>query len=236
MIDQAGAAIRSGLWSRASGFDVANRGRDVIRAIAAILPLLALCACGLPPSPQRTDPYQGLLPAGQSPPRAAETLPIAARDKSVALVVSNSTEQQFAYVEAYLKELHASTIMKGFGPDGDRKLRPQYLVGETVRTLKQHFATVDLVDDFNQALARKADYVALLDMSIELPTAFVHQYRYAITVDLLTKRIERIGALHGESQEGFWCPNDPDCALAVNVKTIDEAVAQFGAEADAGLR
>lgn len=208
----------------------------MIRVLAAILPVLVLCACGTPPSPPRMDPYRGLLPAGQAPPQAVETLPIAARDKSVALVVSSSTEQQFAYVEAYLKELHASTIMKGFGPNGDRVLRPQYLVGETVRTLKQHFATVDLVDDFNQALARKADYVALLDMSIDLPTVFVHQYRYAITVDLLTKRIERIGSFHGEAQEGFWCANDPDCALAVNVKTIDEAVARFGAEADAGLR
>jgi hypothetical protein len=197
-----------------------------------------LCAgCYLPSAPAPVDPYDGLMPAGKHPPQAAQQLPIEGRGRTLALVVSNSTEKQkqFAFIETYSKAWRDCGICQQ-RPDHEKKVRANYLVNAVLDKYRRHFGKVELANDFNQMLSGKYDYVALLDIAIQLPNGFDYLDAYDIKSDLLTNRIERIGSFEGQAEERNTCMGQGlPCAYDVNFRTIDAAVARFGAALDAGV-
>ena len=202
------------------------------KLVAALGLAMALAACQST-APAPTDPYLGLLPAGKQVAPAAQTFPvIGAKAKSIGFVLSNSTDQQLAFIEKYVHELKTNPMLV-FPPDVEELSKPQYLMTSITNKLKEKFANVRLLQDFNGAAS--VDYVALVDISLELPHDFVHAFTYRIRVDILTNRLERIGSLNGYGHESYYCMG-PTCGAVELFRAQKTAVDQFAASADNALR
>jgi hypothetical protein len=205
------------------------------RAGVVAMLFLALAACSvLPSQPPRFDPYRGLTPNGAPPAQAAQRPPISAAGKSVALVLSSSTEEQFKYVEQALATLKNAPLHT-WRDDFEQKGRPGYFVGQIVAKFKTSFARVELVDDFRAATAGRFDYIALIDLGIRKPTSFGTEFAYDINIDILTPRVERIVSLEGHGLDRNTCPG-VECGMATDMRALEQAVRQFSAQYDANIR
>jgi hypothetical protein len=200
--------------------------------------LLSMIAAALltgcqPMAVSRLDPYEGLLAAGKHPAQASQQLPIAGRGRTVAVVISNSTEKQFQYVEASIKAVRESPLLVST-EDALQKAKPDYLVQRVLAKLRAHFGTVQSAGDFGQAIAQHADYIALVDIAIAIPAGFDHSFTYQVDVDLLTPQIERVGTFHGDAHQGYFCMEFA-CAEKAQSIAIEGALGQYDAAVDAGV-
>src|SRR5688572_30040592 len=116
----------------------------------AILALMTACT-PLPPQPARFNAYQGLTPGNAQPAQSSIQPPIQGAGKSVALVVSSSSEKQFEYVEAVIAALKGGGYI--YPADVEQRGRPAYFAGQIVKKFQSRFARVELVDDFRAATA-----------------------------------------------------------------------------------
>lgn len=202
--------------------------------LAVLLGLvLSLGAC-LQTAPPPADPYLGLMPAGQQVKQAAQGFPIVGTGKSVAVVLSSSSDKQMAFVENYVKQLK-NNPMYTYRADFDEVLQPQFVLTSIVNKFKERFARVESVGDFRGVATRKVDYVALIDFAVQFPREFNYYYQYDIRVDLLTPTFERIGTLTGHGRLTYSCI-PIDCALATQLRAMKLAVGQFDAAFDANIR
>lgn len=209
--------------------------RRVRHAGALALVLFAAVACSvLPPQPARFNAYEGLMPGGAQPPQAAMRTPIPSAGKSIALVVSSSTERQFNYIEEVLVTLKVAPL-HGYSPKAETRGRPAFFVGEIVKKFQSRFARVQLVDNFAAASAGRYDYIAVIDLGIRKPLSMGTEFAYDIDIDLLTPRLERIVHLEGHGRDNNKCPGI-ECMLATDQRTLDQALGQFYAAFDAAVR
>lgn len=202
-----------------------------IMGLAIVVATLAGCQ---PPAAERLDPYQGLLAPGTHPRQAAAQLPIAGQGRSLAVVISSSTEHQFRYIKDSVKAVKTSPFLV-YSEDAARKAAPDYMVARIMNKLKQHFARVEPVDDFGQAIAGHADYIALVDVGVVLPAGFDHSFTYDVGVDLLNPRIERIGSFRGSGHQGYFCMEFA-CAEKAQSIALESALSQYDAAVDAGVQ
>jgi hypothetical protein len=202
------------------------------RATLLALTVLVLGACQIAP-PAALDPYTGLLPAGQTVVAAPSGFPIAAKGKSLGIVLSVSTEKQLEYIDKAVAEIKGNP-MYVYRADFEEVSQPQYLMTSVVTTLKSHFGRVDTIPDFRAASAGKFDYVALIDLSVQLPRAFNYVHVYDLKVDMLNAQFQRIGQIKGFGRESYYCI-PIDCALAAQYRALKQASDQFAQGADAAL-
>ena len=195
--------------------------------------MLSLSAC-LQTAPPPADPYLGLMPAGRSVTQAAQRFPIVGTGKSVAVVLSSSSDKQMAFVADFVKQLK-NNPMYTYRADFDEVLQPQFVLTSIVNKFKERFARVELVGDFRGVAAKKVDYVALIDFAVQFPREFNYYYQYDIRVDVLTPTFERIGTLTGHGRQTYSCI-PIDCALAAQLRAMKMAVGQFDAAFDAAIR
>jgi hypothetical protein len=208
---------------------------NIMRAGATAMLFLAMAACAaIPTQPPRFDPYRGLLPNNSQPAAAALRPPIVAAGKSVALVVSSSTEQQFKYIEDAMAVVRTSPGY-AYRADMEERGRPSYFVGLILKKFQSKFARVEVVDDFRAATAGKYDYIALIDIGIRRPTSFGVEFAYDINVDLLTPRIERIVSLEGHGVARNSCVGF-ECGYATDQRALEMAMNQYYASFDAATR
>lgn len=200
--------------------------------LLSILGAALLAGCQ-PMAVSRVDPYEGLLAPGKHPAQAAQQLPIAGRGRTVAVVISNSTEKQFQYVKDSVKAVRESPFLVGT-EDSFQKVQPDYLVQRILAKLRQHFGSVQSANDFGQAISQRADYIALVDVAIALPAGFDHSFTYQIDVDLLTPQIERVGTFHGDGHQGYFCMEFA-CGEKAQSIAIESALGQYDAAVDAGV-
>jgi hypothetical protein len=193
----------------------------------------ALLAGCQPMAVSRLDPYEGLLAPGKHPAQAAQQLPIAGRGRTVTVVISNSTEKQFQYVEDSIRAVRESPLLVST-EDALQKAKPDYLVQRVQEKLRQHFGSVRSASDFGQAIAQRADYIALVDIAIALPAGFDHSFTYQVDVDLLNPQIERIGSFHGDGHQGYFCMEFA-CAEKAQSIAIEGALGQYDSAVDAGV-
>ena len=203
--------------------------------ILAVLVLLALTsACTLlPPQPPRFNAYQGLTPGGAQPVQSPIQPPIQARGKSVALVVSDSSEKQYEYVEAVIAAMKGGGYM--YSGDIDRRGRPDYFNGQIIKKFQSKFARVELVDDFRKATAGRYDYIGVIDIAIQKPASTGTTFGYDIDVDILTPNLQRIVSLKGKGLDNNRCPGS-ECAYATDMRALQQAMDQFYAAFDANIR
>jgi hypothetical protein len=194
---------------------------------------LLLGAC-LQTSPPAVDPYFGLLPAGQTVATAPQGFPVAAKGKSVGVVLSVSTEKQIEFLDNLVKQIKANP-MYVYRADYDEAVQPQFILTSVLNKLKERFGRAEIVQDFREAETRKLDYVALIDLYTEMPREFRYYYLYDLKVDILNPALQRIGTLKGFGRESYYCI-PIDCALATQIRSMKSAVNEFNAAADAALR
>lgn len=196
--------------------------------------ILAVLLAGCQPTAvARLDPYEGLLALGKHPSQAAQQLPIVGHGRTLAVVTSNSTERQFQYVKDSIKAVKESPFLTST-PDALQKVEPDYLVQRVLAKLRQHFGSVQSANDFGQAIAQRADYIALVDIAIALPAGFDHSFTYQIDVDLLDPQIERIGSFHGDGHQGYFCMEAACAEKALSI-AVEGALGQYDAAVDASV-
>lgn len=194
---------------------------------------LSLGACQIAPPPT-FDPYAGLLPAGQTVAAAPSGFPIAAKGKSLGMVLSSSSEKQLEYIDKAIAEIKGNPLYV-YRADFEEVSQPQYLMTSMVTTLKSHFGRVETIPDFRAASAGKFDYVALIDLAVQLPRAFNYVHVYDLKVDILNAQLQRVGQIKGFGREGYYCI-PIDCALAAQYRALKQASDQFAQSAGAALR
>lgn len=202
--------------------------RLLVTALAAAL--LAACQSVAPPP---ADPYAGLLPPGKQVTQAASGFPLpGVKNRSVGIVLTNSTEKQLAFIAKYLQELKTNPMLV-YTPEMDELSQPQFLMTSIVNKLKERFGRVETLEDFRSA--GRVDYIALVDIAVEFPHDFVHAFGYQVRVDILTNRLERVGSLTGQGRESYYCVGAL-CAVPYLFKAMRTTIDQFNAAADAALR
>ena len=202
----------------------------------ALISLLVLGACNvLPTQPARFDPYQGLMAAGTRPKEASERPPVQAKGKSVALIISDSTETQFKYIEDMISVLKNNPVYTfAWRDDMEAKVKPNYLVGQVVDLFRSRFARAELVDDFNGAIQGRYDYIAVIDLAIRKPTVTSNEYVYDAAIDLLTTRIERIVHLSGHGAQVSCLSKD--CHFPADMRAMEQALGQLRSEFDRNIQ
>lgn len=203
--------------------------------ILAILAGLALAtACTpLPPQPARFNAYQGLTPGGAQPAQSSIRPPITGSGKSIALVVSDSSEKQFEYVEAVIAAMKGGGYI--YSSDNDQRGRPGYFTNQIKKKFESRFSRVTLVDDFRAATAGRFDYIGLIDVAIQKPLTTGTTFGYDIDVDILTPNLQRIVSLKGKGLDNNRCPG-AECAFATDMRALQQAMDQFYAAFDANVR
>ena len=200
--------------------------------LLAALALVTACT-PLPPQPARFNAYQGLTPGNAVPPQSSIQPPIQASGKSVALVISNSSEKQFEYVEAVIAALKGGGYI--YPADVEQRGRPAYFSGQIVKKFQSRFARVVVVDDFRAATAGRFDYIGLIDIAIQKPQTTGTTFSYDIDVDVLTPSLQRIVSLRGRGLDNNRCPG-AECAYATDMRALTQAMDQFYASFDANIR
>lgn len=198
----------------------------------AILALMTACT-PLPPQPARFNAYQGLTPGNAQPVQSSIQLPIQGAGKSVALVVSSSSEKQFEYVEAVIAALKGGGYI--YPADVEQRGRPAYFTGQILKKFQSRFARVELVDDFRAAASGRFDYIGLIDIAIQKPATTGTTFGYDIDVDILTPNLQRIVSLRGRGLDNNRCPG-AECAYATDMRALNQAMDQFYASFDANIR
>lgn len=199
----------------------------------AALALAGAAACTpLPPQPPRFNAYQGLTPGDAQPVQSSMRPPIAGSGKSVALVISNSSETQFDYVERLIAAYTGGGYI--YNQDVHQRGRPAYFSAQILKKFGERFGRVQIVDDFRLA-TRGYDYIGLIDIGIEKPTTTGTTFAYDIDVDILTPRLERIVRLSGRGRDNNRCPG-VECAYATDMRALQQAMDQFYASFDANIR
>lgn len=198
----------------------------------AVLALMTACT-PLPPQPARFNPYQGLTPGNAQPAQSSIQPPIQGAGKSVALVVSSSSEKQFEYVEAVIAALKGGGYI--YPADVEQRGRPAYFSGQILKKFQSRFARVELVDDFRAATSGRFDYIGLIDIAIQKPATTGTTFGYDIDVDILTPNLQRIVSLRGRGVDNNRCPG-AECAYATDMRALNQAMDQFYAAFDANIR
>jgi hypothetical protein len=159
--------------------------------------------------------------------------PIQGSGKSVALVVSSSSEKQFEYVEAVIAALKGGGYI--YSADVEQRGRPAYFTGQILKKFQSRFARVEVVDDFRAATSGRFDYVGLIDVAIQKPLTTGTTFGYDIDVDILTPTLQRIVSLRGRGLDNNRCPGG-ECAYATDMRALNQAMDQFYASFDANVR
>jgi hypothetical protein len=202
-------------------------------ALALALASLTAACTPLPPQPPRFNAYQGLTPGDAQPRQSSLRPPIPAAGKSVALVISNSSEKQFDYVERVIAAYTGGGYL--YAQDVHQRGRPAYFSNQIRQKFQDRFARVELVDDFRAATAGRFDYIALIDIAIEKPATTGTTFAYDIDVDILTPRLERIVSLQGRGRDNNRCIGH-ECGYATDMRALLQAMDQFYAAFDANVR
>jgi hypothetical protein len=198
----------------------------------AALALMTACT-PLPPQPARFNPYQGLTPGNAPPAQSSIQPPIQGSGKSIALVVSNSSEKQFEYVEAVIAALKGGGYL--YSADVEQRGRPAHFSGQILKKFQSRFARAEVVDDFRAATAGRFDYIGLIDVAIQKPLTTGTTFGYNIDVDILTPNLQRIVSLRGRGLDNNRCPG-AECAYATDMRALNQAMDQFYAAFDANIR
>jgi hypothetical protein len=198
----------------------------------AILAFMTACT-PLPPQPARFNAYQGLTSGNAQPAQSSIQPPIQGSGKSVALVVSSSSEKQFEYVEAVIAALKGGGYI--YSADVEQRGRPAYFTGQILKKFQSRFARVEVVDDFRAATSGRFDYVGLIDVAIQKPLTTGTTFGYDIDVDILTPNLQRIVSLRGRGLDNNRCPGG-ECAYATDMRALNQAMDQFYASFDANVR
>ena len=203
--------------------------------------VVALAGC-LPTSPERIDPYQGLLPAQQTS-SGGGGLPVQGRGKSLGLLTSNSTEKQLAYIEDALKMVKTNALYNShYRPDLEAALKPTYLFDSAVAAIRQRFGKVVVIKDLAEARSKNLDYAGIIDLAVKLPNMGGHNYAYDLNLRLLNRNQQEMGVIRGAGDAAFtsdcygWGDAVIDCSLNTNVKAVRATLEQFRSELAAGVK
>jgi hypothetical protein len=128
--------------------------------IAGLLLALALTGCGTPiPPPAYTDAFQGLV--NQSAATVPADRPVTMR-QPLGLIFSDNLELYLRYVQAGDAEL------KSYGPltntTAVADIDPKFIAANVLTMLKSHYPDIELLQDFNQAIASGKKGVCLVDI------------------------------------------------------------------------
>ena len=200
--------------------------------VLAFLAFATACT-PLPPQPSRFNPYQGLTPGDTEPPQAAQRPPIVGSGKSIALVISESSEKQFDYVERVIAAFTGGGYL--YQQDVFQRGRPSYFSAQILKKFGERFARAEVVNDFRAATAGRFDYIGLIDIAIEKPRTTGTTFAYDIDVDILTPRLERIVRLSGRGRDNNRCVG-AECGYATDMRALNQAMDQFYAAFDANIR
>jgi hypothetical protein len=132
------------------------------KTLAALAVVLTFAGCATPaPPPAYTDAFQGLL--NQSSTTVPPDKPVAVR-QPLGLIFSNNVEVYLKYVQAGAEGMKAYGALTNTTAVAD--LDPKFVAGRVVALLKAHYGSVELVPDFNQAVAKGQKSVCLVDIQV----------------------------------------------------------------------
>lgn len=192
--------------------------------LCAFAAALLLAGC-LSPPPVYTDPFQGLLH------QSSESVPVdapATVQRPVGLILSDN-------VEALLQNAKRDeATFKSFGPltntvalaDQD----PKYIAGRLLPMLKSHYPDIELIQDFNEATAKKT--VCLVDVKMVVGRGSFQKTTVDISIyvfDENRKPLTRIVG-HGEGTVPF-----PATDMRIQ-PSVDAAIQQLSQKMSALLR
>ncbi len=130
------------------------------RMIAALALSLTLAACaGAGPAPVYADPFQGLL--NQSSSTVPIDRPITVQ-QPIGLIFSNNVETWFRYVSKGQESAKAWGSLTNYVVVAD--VDPHFVASRVVAMLKVHYPNIELVQDFNEAIATGKKSICLVDM------------------------------------------------------------------------
>jgi hypothetical protein len=189
----------------------------------AISVLLTACSYQSPP---RTDPLADLL-GGIKPVDAPVRGVMGAKDKTLALIVSTSSETQIKareeldtkYVEGYIKswEPRSYPIVKAMYDS----VAPRALIEGTLLELRSRFKNVVVVNDFADFRDRKLDIAAVVDLGIEgkyksNPAENAAAYITDITLHFFDPQLRRLGIASGIGSDAGSRSNASDLKYLFN--------------------
>ncbi len=161
--------------------------------IAGLLLALALagCAATVPP-PVYTDPFQGLV--NQSAATVPADRPVTAR-QPLGLIFSDNLELYLRYVQvgdASLKSYGALTNTTAVAD-----LDPKFVAAHVITMLKAHYPDIELLQDFNQAIATGKKGVWLVDIQPVLGQRSGQTTTVDIAAYFFDERMQPVSRLSG---------------------------------------
>lgn len=146
---------------------------------AGILSVVMLSGCVS--APERIDPFAGLdIRSGQY------------RDLSVALVVSENTENTLKYLTKFEKVV-SSPLASGMSIVDQNYLR------RFVDIIQRQFRSVVKVDSASDPRASKADLIAVLDVYAKFPNHLFAKATYSVSVHFIDGTGKSVATVTGES-------------------------------------
>jgi len=138
------------------------RHSAVVTVTAVLLAFLAGCAGSIPP-PTYKPPMAGLLPPGTT--LILDERPIPVREP-LGVILSDNIEAWLAYLE------EADLVLRSYGPltnvsavaDADPTLPAHAVLG----LLQRRFSAVEIIDDFNEATAKRKATICVIDIQGKL--------------------------------------------------------------------
>lgn len=182
----------------------------MLRHIFVLLFCVLLAACASQ-SPPRTDPLADLVGNSKivdSPMRLVTN----AKTKSLALIVSTSSETQMKHRENFDKQF-LDGYVKSWKPESYSAVKalqvsvsPRKLVETTVSELRQRFKSVTVVADLAEFKERNFDVAAVVDVGIEHkissnPSKTAGEYTTDISLIMFDRQIRKIGVVSGKASE-----------------------------------
>lgn len=192
-------------------------------------------------TPQRVDPYTGLLPTGASIQNAPERLlRTSVLKKEKVYVVTGANFEAYAQTwEKVDKQVKGGSIALLVNSQAElnrmqEAWSPAFATNKLVLMLKKYFGEVVIASDLADARSKNASWVVLFDHAFEQPTTATATWTNTTVVDLLDDKLHRL--VHGEysakKDYGMAWGNSDVMRFSVNrgkdiQESADKGVANF---------
>lgn len=193
----------------------------MIERILMMLLCLLVSACATQ-SPPRTDPLADLVGGAKIADSPTRTI-TDAKSKSLALIVSTSSEMQIKhreeidnrYLEGYIKSFESRSY--GTVKSMYESVSPRKLVDAVVAELRQRFKSVSVVGDLAEFRDGNHDVAAVVDLGMEYKANSnlaknSAEYTTDISLYLFDRQIRKIGVAGGKATEYGERDNSGDFA------------------------
>lgn len=177
-------------------------------------------------SPPRTDPLADLVGGARIADSPNRTIP-EAKSKSLALIVSTSSEAQIKhreeidnrYLEGYIKSFESRSY--GTVKSMYESVSPRKLIDTVVAELRQRFKSVSVVGDLAEFRDGNHDVAAVVDLGMEYKANSnlaknSAEYTTDVSVYLFDRQIRKIGVAGGKATEYGERDNSGDAKYLLN--------------------